>query len=182
VPPYPGDRRRGPAAYPVGHKISGCETRLTAIALDEATIASTHALSNHRSAEPIDQEQRGAAGENVTAPERGFQAVTWNRNASDLFACKWLRARTRTETDRQPRIHKSPYMSAGGFKRRPRASGLYPAPGSGGNGPPGGKSRWGHQVNFVSVLGSRFEEHVNVPRTWTGAHPHSAKSSPAFCS
>ena len=72
--------------------MSGCETRLTAIAFDEPTIASTHALSNHRSAEPIDKEQRGAAGENVTATKRGFQAVTWNRNANDLFAFKWLRA------------------------------------------------------------------------------------------
>jgi hypothetical protein len=69
--------------------MSGCETRLTAIVLDEATIASTHALSNHRSAEPIDKEQRGAAGENVTTTKRGFQAVTWNLNANDLFACKW---------------------------------------------------------------------------------------------
>ena len=68
--------------------MSGCETRLTAIVFDEATIASTHALSNHRSAEPIDKEQCGAAGENVTATERGFQAVTWNRNASDLSARK----------------------------------------------------------------------------------------------
>ena len=35
--------------------MSGRETRLTAIVLDEATIASTHTLSNHRSAEPIDK-------------------------------------------------------------------------------------------------------------------------------
>jgi len=53
----------------------------------------TYASSNHRSAEPINREQGGAAGENVTATKRGFQAVTWNRNANDLFACKWLRAR-----------------------------------------------------------------------------------------
>jgi len=101
VPAVPGDRRRGPAAYPVGHKMSGCETRLTAIVLDEATIASTHALSNHRSAEPIDKEQRGAAGENVTATKLGFQAVTWNLNANDLFACKWLRAPATTEIERK---------------------------------------------------------------------------------
>jgi len=28
----------------------------------------------------------------VIATKREFQAVTWNRNANDLFACKWLRA------------------------------------------------------------------------------------------
>jgi len=28
----------------------------------------------------------------VTATKHGFQAVTWNRNASDLFAGKLLRA------------------------------------------------------------------------------------------
>jgi len=28
----------------------------------------------------------------VSATTRGFQAVTWNRNANDLFAGKWLRA------------------------------------------------------------------------------------------
>jgi hypothetical protein len=28
----------------------------------------------------------------VTATKRRLQAVTWNRNANDLFACKWLRA------------------------------------------------------------------------------------------
>jgi hypothetical protein len=54
-------------------------------------------LSNHRSAEPIDKEQRGTAGENVSATTRGFQAVTWNRNANDLFAGKWLRAPATTE-------------------------------------------------------------------------------------
>jgi hypothetical protein len=85
--------------------MSGCETRLTAIVLDEATIASTHALSNQRSAEPINKEQGGAAGENVTATKRGFQAVTWNRNANDLFACKWLRALDLNQlpTERYPR-------------------------------------------------------------------------------
>ena len=34
----------------------------------------------------------------MTATERRFQAVTWNRNASDLFACKWLRAPATTDT------------------------------------------------------------------------------------
>jgi len=36
---------------------------------------------------------RGAAGEDLTATKRRFQAMTWNRNATELFACKWLRAR-----------------------------------------------------------------------------------------
>lgn len=121
----------------------------------EATIASAHPLSNHRSAEPIEPrrvnaynkrepadrgrdqvappleeggrahgklwfgrlhgvkrgpartstggsfgcpatihgtEPRGTAGEVVTATRRGIQTVTWNRNSSTLFACKWLRA------------------------------------------------------------------------------------------
>jgi hypothetical protein len=31
--------------------------------------------------------------------QTGFQTVTSNRNASDLFACKWLRARATTEVD-----------------------------------------------------------------------------------
>src|SRR6267378_4470153 len=89
VPAVPrGDR--GPAAHLVNPKMSGCETRLTAIVLDEATIASTHALSNHRSAEPIDKEQGGAAGENVSATKRGFQGVTWNRNANDPVCLRAL--------------------------------------------------------------------------------------------
>jgi hypothetical protein len=32
------------------------------------------------------------AGENVTVTKHQFQAVTSNRNANELFACKWLRA------------------------------------------------------------------------------------------
>ena len=39
----------------------------------------------------------------VVGAETGCQAVTWNRNASDLFAGKWLRARDlnpRPDTER----------------------------------------------------------------------------------
>ena len=36
-------------------------------------------------------------GEGVVVPETRVQVMTSNRNASDLFACKWLRAPATTE-------------------------------------------------------------------------------------
>ena len=39
------------------------------------------------------QEHRCFRLKRVVDAKRGFQAVTLNRNAGDLFACKWLRAR-----------------------------------------------------------------------------------------
>ena len=62
-----------PQPFPSTLKVSACET---GIVPDEATIAFERALSNDRSAEPIENEQHGPARENVTATTRGFQTAT----------------------------------------------------------------------------------------------------------
>ncbi len=61
-----------PASVTSTNGLTGLRDRLAAIVLDEATIASARALSNDRSTEPIENEQRGPARENVTATTRGF--------------------------------------------------------------------------------------------------------------
>jgi hypothetical protein len=89
-PPFPGIG--GECLQPIRWAIKFLVTsRAHSYRFGGVTIASTHSLSNHRSAEPIDKDDVDRLAKR-DRDQTGFQTVTWNWNANDLSACKWLRA------------------------------------------------------------------------------------------